>query len=74
MIISISEAVDSEIFDTAGPFRPSYALGTYGGAHVGAPYEISSTPIEVNESRKQQIQNREPDKKKPEPPKAQAPK
>ncbi|WKY11007.1 hypothetical protein Q1695_002950 [Nippostrongylus brasiliensis] len=68
------EAVDSEIFDTAGPFRPSYALGTYGGAHVGAPYEISSTPIEVNESRKQQIQNREPDKKKPEPPKAQAPK
>ncbi|XGW03236.1 hypothetical protein V3C99_014882 [Haemonchus contortus] len=50
------EAVDSDLFDT-GPFRPSYALGTY-TSHGGAPYEISNTPIEVNESRKQQIQNR----------------
>ncbi|VDO62646.1 unnamed protein product [Heligmosomoides polygyrus] len=47
----------SEVFDTAGPFRPSYALGSY-ASHGGAPYEISNTPIEVNESRKQQIQHR----------------
>ncbi|KAK5971696.1 hypothetical protein GCK32_004086 [Trichostrongylus colubriformis] len=50
------ESVDSDLFDS-GPFRPSYALGTY-NTHGGAPYEISDTPIEVNESRKQQMQNR----------------
>ncbi|KAL6740925.1 hypothetical protein Aduo_014228 [Ancylostoma duodenale] len=53
------ESVDSEVFDN-GPFRPSYALGSYAD-HGSSPYEISNTPIEVNESRKQrtmEIQNR----------------
>ncbi|EYC15693.1 hypothetical protein Y032_0036g3301 [Ancylostoma ceylanicum] len=53
------KSVDSEVFDN-GPFRPSYALGSYAD-HGTSPYEISNTPIEVNESRKQrtmEIQNR----------------
>uniref|UniRef100_A0A1I7XC31 Uncharacterized protein n=1 Tax=Heterorhabditis bacteriophora TaxID=37862 RepID=A0A1I7XC31_HETBA len=44
------KSVDSEVFDN-GPFRPSYAIGSYVD-HGTSPYEISSTPIEVNESRK----------------------
>ncbi|VDM60447.1 unnamed protein product [Angiostrongylus costaricensis] len=55
----IQGAVDSEVFD-AGPFRPSYALDGFAN-HGNQPYEISNTPIEVNESRKQrtmEIQNR----------------
>ncbi|KHJ79856.1 hypothetical protein OESDEN_20484, partial [Oesophagostomum dentatum] len=54
------ETVDSEVFDN-GPFRPSYAMGNSSGHGSGQPYEISNTPIEVNESRQHrtmEIQNR----------------
>ncbi|CAD6195609.1 unnamed protein product [Caenorhabditis auriculariae] len=48
--IPSTEAVDSEVFDT-GPFKPNYAIGTADHSTAN-PFEISTTPIEVNESRK----------------------
>ena len=61
MTLDISESVDSEVFQT-GPFQHAYAMGNYSDSHhVSNPFELSTTPIEVNESRKQkamEINNR----------------
>ncbi|CAI4225945.1 unnamed protein product [Auanema sp. JU1783] len=54
------KSVDSEVFDN-GPFKHSYAMGNYADHHVTSPFELSTTPIEVNESRLHrtiEIQNR----------------
>ncbi|CAI5440793.1 unnamed protein product [Caenorhabditis angaria] len=44
------ETVDSEVFDT-GPFRPNYAIGAGEVHSTASPFELSTTPIEINESR-----------------------
>ncbi|EFO91352.1 hypothetical protein CRE_11753 [Caenorhabditis remanei] len=43
------KTVDSEVFDS-GPFRKGYAMG-HSEHSTASPFEISTTPIEVNESR-----------------------
>ncbi|CAO4365926.1 unnamed protein product [Caenorhabditis nigoni] len=43
------KTVDSEVFDS-GPFKKAYAMG-HADHSTASPFEISTTPIEVNESR-----------------------
>ncbi|CCD65831.1 AMP deaminase [Caenorhabditis elegans] len=54
------ETVDSELFDS-GPFKKNFAFGNADHS-TASPFEISTTPIEVNESRAHktiEISNRE---------------
>ncbi|CAI2337749.1 unnamed protein product [Caenorhabditis sp. 36 PRJEB53466] len=54
------KTVDSELFDS-GPFKKNYAMG-HADHSTASPFEISTTPIEVHESRVHktiEISNRE---------------
>ncbi|CAB3403896.1 unnamed protein product [Caenorhabditis bovis] len=48
---SKKKTVDSEVFDT-GPFKPNYAMTGIADHSTSSPFELSTTPIEVHESRK----------------------